>query len=105
MDKKSIDEVVISSVYKYIEKIKELYEIQEVYLFGSFAKGNEHADSDIDIAIISNDFNDRIDAMIELMLLTQDIDLRIEPHPFNEKDFNENSPFVDEIKNTGLKVA
>ena len=98
MYKKSIDEVVISSVYKYIEKIKELYEIQEVYLFGSFAKGNEHADSDIDIAIISNDFNDRIDAMIELMLLTQDIDLRIEPHPFNEKDFSKNSPFVDDIK-------
>lgn len=39
------------------------------------------------------------------MILTQKVDLRIEPHPFKEKEFEEENPFIEEIKNTGLKVA
>ena len=43
--------------------------------------------------------------MVELMMLTQNIDLRIEPHPIKEKDFEEGNPFVQKIIDTGIKVA
>ena len=43
--------------------------------------------------------------MVDLMMLTQNIDLRIEPHPIKVNDFEEGNPFVHEIKTTGLKVA
>ena len=43
--------------------------------------------------------------MVELMMLTQNIDLRMEQHPIKERDFKEGNPFVDEIKNTGLKLV
>lgn len=33
------------------------------------------------------------------------IDLRIEPHPIKVKDFEEGNPFVQEIIDTGIKVA
>ena len=68
-------------------------------------KGTNHNDSDIDIAVILDSEVDTIDLMVELMMLTQNIDLRIEPHPIKNDDFEEGNPFVDEIKNTGLKVA
>jgi len=36
---------------RYVEAISAKYQIESAILFGSFAKGNYHADSDIDIAI------------------------------------------------------
>lgn len=105
MAKETIDINIMLIVKKYIEEISKYYDIKEVYVFGSYVKGTNHEDSDIDIAIVLDSNIDTIDLMVELMMLTQNIDLRIEPHPIKEQDFEEGNPFVDEIKNTGLKVA
>lgn len=106
MVKKTINVDIKESIMKYIEEVAKKYEIDSIILFGSYAKGNNTEDSDIDIAIISKDFNDIYDDMAKLMLLTWDIDARIEPHPIKSEDFNEKSdPFVQEIINTGIKVA
>ena len=105
MAKKTIDINIMLIVKRYIEEISKHYDIKEVYVFGSYAKGTNHEYSDIDIAIVLDSQIDTIDLMIELMMLTQNIDLRIEPHPIKEQDFEEGNPFIDEIKNTGLKVA
>ena len=56
-------------------------------MFGSYAKGTENEDSDIDIAVISDDFEDIYDCMAVLMGMTWDIDARIEPHPITTEDF------------------
>ena len=96
---------IVQIIERYIKMIEEKYEIDAVYIFGSYSKGTQNEDSDIDVAIISADFNDRIDDMVELLMLKTNIDLRIEPHPFNREEFEEDNPFVAEIKNTGLKVA
>lgn len=105
MVKRNIDVNILKIVEKYIKEISKYYSIQEVYLFGSYAKGTNNEDSDIDIAIIINSENNVFDLMVELMLLTQNIDLRIEPHPIKVKDFEEGNPFVQEIIDTGIKVA
>ena len=105
MAKRNIDVNILESINKYIKEISKHYSIQEVYLFGSYAKGTNNEDSDIDIAIIINSENNVFDLMVELMLLTQHIDLRIEPHPIKLKDFKEGNPFVQEIIDTGIKVA
>ena len=105
MNKKDTNNDIINIVKKYIDEISKKFEIKSVYLFGSYAKGTNNQDSDIDVAIVLDSNIDTIDLMIDLMLLTQNIDLRIEPHPIKENDFEEGNPFIDEIKNTGLKVA
>lgn len=105
MAKRNIDIDILKSVEEYIKEISKHYNIQEVYLFGSYAKGTNHEDSDIDIAIIINSDNNVFDLMVELMMLTQNIDLRIEPHPIKVKDFEEGNPFVQEIIDIGIKVA
>lgn len=96
---------IVQIIEEYVKAVQEKYEIDAVYIFGSYAKGTQNEDSDIDVAIISADFNDRIADMVELLMLKTEIDLRIEPHPFNRDEFEEDNPFVEEIKNTGLKVA
>ena len=105
MNKKNVNNDIINIVKKYINEISKKFEIKSVYLFGSYAKGTNNQDSDIDVAIVLDSNVDTIDLMIDLMMLTRNIDLRIEPHPIKENDFEEGNPFIDEIKNTGLKVA
>ena len=106
MGERIIDEKIMKSIQKYIEKISKYYKIDAIILFGSYAKGNENEDSDIDIAIISSDFKDVIDDGAKLIGLTWKIDTRIEPHPITTEDFkNVSNPFIKEVLDTGIKVA
>ena len=106
MVKRTIDSRIMNSIQKYIEKISQYYKIEAIILFGSYAKGTENEDSDIDIAIISSDFNDIIEDGAKLIGLTWKIDTRIEPHPILSEDYKKVSdPFVREVVDTGIKVA
>lgn len=88
----------------YIDSISSKYNVQQAIIFGSFAKGTNHDDSDIDIAIIVNNVADIIDTQINLMKLRRKIDLRIEPHPFMIGDFNNSNPVVNEILKYGITI-
>ena len=108
MDKKTIDNKLITEiVQKYVEKICEHYNVYAIILFGSYAKGTEHKDSDIDIAIITDDIeNDIFEEELNLMRLRRKIDTRIEPHIIRIEDYKKaNTPFIQEVINTGIKVA
>ena len=105
MVKRTISVEILASIEQYIEKISEYYNIDYVVLFGSYAKGTNHEDSDIDIAIVSSDIKDRIDDGAKLMSLTWGINTSIEPHPIRTEEFKENeTPFIDEILKTGVEL-
>ena len=106
MDKRAIKRDILKIIDAYSKEIKKRYNVTDIILFGSYAKGTENEDSDIDIAIVSDDFDDIYDCMAVLMGMTWDIDARIEPHPIKKKDFDEISNFfVKEIIDTGIKIA
>jgi uncharacterized protein len=100
MDKGKAIEIARS----YINSLKNRYQIKNAILFGSYAKGTNREDSDIDIAIILSQVSDIIDIQIEMMKLRRKIDLRIEPHPFDELDFNSTNPVVNEILKYGVEI-
>jgi uncharacterized protein len=100
MDK--ADALVIAN--KYAEAVRANYVNSKIYLFGSYAKGNFNDDSDIDIAVVLEDYNNLIDMQLELMRLRRKIDSRIEPHPFREKDFILSNPVVNEIIRYGQEI-
>ncbi len=89
---------------RYLETVVEKYNIESAILFGSYARGTNHPDSDIDLAIIFKSVQDIIDLQIELLSLRTDDDLLIEPHPFAIKDFNETDPIVSDIKKNGIEL-
>lgn len=88
----------------FIEFISLKYNIQQAFLFGSFAKGTSREDSDIDIAIVINSKLDIIDTQIDLMKMRRKINLSIEPHPFMLEDFNTSNPVVNEIFKFGINI-
>ena len=94
----------LTIVHKYAELVRSIFDFQKIILFGSYARGNPREDSDIDIAIVFSDYDDRFVRQVELMKLTRQIDTRIEPHPFHENEFVSSNPFVNEIMKYGMEI-
>jgi len=78
--------------------------VRKAYLFGSYAKGNEREESDIDIAIVLGNMTDFFDTQMQLMRIRRKVDLRIEPHPISEMEFNAMNPIAFEIQKTGIEL-
>jgi len=90
---------------KYLLKVKKNnIEFSEAWLFGSFAKGNNNENSDIDIAIVLPNNNKSFDMEVMLMTLRTGEETIIEPHAFNKNEFEINSPIVYQILQNGLKI-
>jgi predicted nucleotidyltransferase len=97
----------IKSIIKQYIKIitQNKIEIEKIYLFGSYACGNATEDSDIDIAIISKDFEgDRFLDRRKIVPLRRKIDRRIEPIPFRTEDFKKSDPLALEIMTNGIEI-
>lgn len=107
MKKNKINSKIEDIVLKYVKAICDEYKVEAIILFGSYAKGTEHKDSDIDIAIVIDEFKDNIiDEEVEFMKMRKGIDYRIEPHIIRVKDYKEvSTPFIKEVVSTGIKVA
>jgi predicted nucleotidyltransferase len=74
-------------------------------LFGSYAAGSHSKYSDIDVALVSDEFTGvRYLDIKKIGRLVRNIDYRIEVHPFSLKDKDE-SMFLGEIVRTGIRVA
>ena len=102
--KTTIDLAIINTVITYTKTVLNKYNIVSVWIFGSFAKGTEQENSDIDIAVVFENLNDKFQAQFNLMKMRRKIDIRIEPHPLDKPDSNVTNQFADEIQRTGLKI-
>jgi len=103
MDKR---EDIIGKVKDYqilVKKSDFPMPIEEVYLFGSHAKGTANKDSDIDVALVVNHFvGDYFDVIPPIWRLIEKVDSRIEPHVVaRDTDY---AGFIDEIQRTGILV-
>jgi predicted nucleotidyltransferase len=94
---------IVIKLSKYKMLVSEYFDVDQVVLFGSYAKGNQHEYSDIDVAIIVNSI--QLDFFVYapiLWKLRRDIDERIEP-VLLEKN-NDKSGFLNEILRTGVVI-
>lgn len=99
-----VTESVVNIAKKYLMSLPAELDIRRAYLFGSYVKGNPREESDIDIAVVVRNMDDFFEIQMELFRRRRKIDLRIEPHPFDEEDFSENNPVAVEIMNSGIAI-
>ena len=93
-------EAVINTVERYAEAVKKEFSPFAVILFGSYANGVPHEDSDIDVGIVFNGFTgDWLEASAKLWRLRHNISFDIEPHLLDATQ--DNSGFVKYIIKTG----
>jgi len=102
-------ETVITIVQQYIADVKKVMPIDKVYLYGSYAKGLQKENSDVDICFFSPAFESRhsLDILTELFYLKvkYDKDVLIEPNAFPVSALYNDNPFVKEIIRTGREIA
>ncbi|MBN1472585.1 MAG: nucleotidyltransferase domain-containing protein [Syntrophaceae bacterium] len=84
--------------------MNETYDIYAVVVYGSYAEGRANDDSDIDVAVFSDDFGkDPYEEMKALFRLRRQIDTDIEPLPFSRDAYfsSDTTEFVTEIVRKG----
>lgn len=90
---------------KFVNLAAKEIRVREVYLFGSYAQGKAHEYSDIDVAVVSDDFlGDRFDNVKRLIMYMAKSSVDLQVHPFKTEDFTPDNPFVEEILRTGKRI-
>ena len=100
-------DVSLKTAQLFISSLRDAgIEVSEAYLFGSVAKGLADKDSDIDLAVVSNDFQGiRYYDIKKISKYRRKIDLRLEIHPFSRQEVEQDPPqFFLKIKRDGLPV-
>ena len=84
---------------RYAEEVTKELKPEKIVMFGSYANGQAHEDSDIDVAVIFNGFEgDFLRVSSWLWSLTWMVDSHIEPILLDRAD--DRSGFVEEILKT-----
>ena len=98
-------EAALSIALKYVDYLKQNnFDIVKALLFGSYARGNFNNDSDIDLAIVFKEIDDKFKIQVKLLILASKFDTRIEPHPFDQQDIIAGNSFVTQIFKYGIEI-
>lgn len=98
-------EELLEALKSFAVKLKHSLPVREVYLYGSFARGDIHEGSDMDLLVIG-DFTERLfDRIGKVLALT---DLPIEPLVYTVEEFEEmkksGNPFLSEVLKTAVRL-
>lgn len=101
---------MIDLIKTIAERLKKHYGAKEVILFGSYARGEESEDSDIDLLIISNTKESFFDRMASVRRLIRDLRKGIPVSPIVltpeeiENRQKKGDHFIKEILSTGIRA-
>jgi len=92
-------------IFNFAKYLKENLPVKKIFLYGSFARGDIHEGSDIDLIIIG-DFNERfLERIGRIYGLT---DLPIEPLVYTEGEFQKmlqnRNPFLTEVLKYAIEL-
>lgn len=103
----AVEKSVINLASQFVKDVKNCdISIYKAILFGSNAKGKANKLSDIDIAIVADEFDGFIFTDLDYFLSVK-IKKKYAPiqvQTFNTKYFKKGDPFIDEIIRTGIEI-
>ncbi len=100
-------DISIKKAKLFIDSLREAgIDVSEAYLFGSVAQELPEKDSDIDLAVVSSDFQGiRYYDIKKISKYRIKVDLRLEIHPFSRQEVEQDPPqFFLKIKQEGLLI-
>jgi len=81
-------------------------DLKRVILYGSYAKNKQTKYSDIDVALVADEFSGVPSEDVKLFLKAMRKHYMVQAQTYNTKDFTpENDPFVEEILRTGIEIG
>ena len=98
-----MDQAITEKVKKYADIVRHTMRVKKILLYGSYALGCEHDNSDIDVAVIVDNLEgDYLELSSKLFELVGKIDVRIEPVLLNEA--SDKSGFIESIMKYGKEI-
>ncbi len=99
---------VIELLKRYIQLLNaEGIPVIKAYLFGSYSTNTASDESDIDVLIVSDKYDENNDLAVgKTWRLTKKINTRIEPFLIGIRKFNAEatSPLISQIKLSGIEI-
>lgn len=96
----------LTEVRQFLAELLELgIPLRKVILFGSFVRNQQHEWSDIDLALVADNFTGFGPEDIRPFARSLVKHCVIEPHTFSPEQFTDWNPFVKEIKRTGIGIG
>jgi uncharacterized protein len=94
----------IRKVKQFAEMVRQHLPVCDVLLYGSYAKGRPRRCSDIDVAVVVDEYaGDLLSMKARLFRLRRQVDVRIEPLLLERK--HDPAHFLDEIARTSRLIA
>lgn len=101
-------ESVVRLVQEFLRRLlKEGILVDKAFLYGSFARDEENEDSDIDVMVVSEMFDNNDDQTVgKTWRISRSVDTRLEPYTMGKKRFQSDnfSPLLQLIKKEGLEI-
>ncbi len=99
--------IIDKKIHQFVFELKRIgINVEKAILFGSYAKGTYNEWSDIDLAVVSNDFKGiRLIDKENMVSAISAVDYDISPLPYRPEDFTEDDLFVKEIIQTGIRIV
>ena len=94
-------------IESYLADLNQEIRVDKAILFGSYANGSYHKDSDIDLAIFTDSLKDleRVEGIKYLLKKARKYrDVDLQPIPFTNQDYLAPLGIVEEIVKTGIEV-
>ncbi|MDZ7723231.1 MAG: nucleotidyltransferase domain-containing protein [candidate division KSB1 bacterium] len=102
------DRDIIIHLQKYLDYlIRNGYDIEKAFLYGSYSRGESTAESDIDVMLVGKAFDQRNDQQLgKLWRLTSEYNSRIEPYPIGSERFEHDhgSPLIQRVRQSGIEI-
>jgi predicted nucleotidyltransferase len=99
---------IIRQIEKFADEIKKSgIGLRRVILFGSYAVNKQKKYSDVDIALVADNFKgiDFFDIGLFAAILSKYSNLLLQPRTYNTSQFSaEKDPLVEEILKTGIEI-
>ena len=103
-----VEPTIIESVKGYLASLPRFgIHASRAVLYGSFARGEGNADSDIDLVVIAPEFDDRRDVSLVKALWRATVsDDRIEPIPCGEREWEsgDGRPIIEIARREGVVI-
>ena len=101
-------DAAIETVRNYAREIETHgVSLRAVFLYGSFAKGTQHEHSDIDVALVADNFMGFAfeDQKLFPYIGIKKPYIRIETKTYPTDYFKKGDPFIEEITKTGIRIV
>jgi len=101
-----MDRTINEIVKNYAGKVYNICSPKAIYLYGSYAKGENNQNSDIDVAVVISpiDINKYMEIFGKLWEIAAHIDGRIEPNLIIDEGENDKYSMLHEIISSGQRI-